>query len=104
MNVRVIGALTAAAATVAVQPTSAQQAVLTERNVSLQLARTIADGALARCQKDGYDISVVIVDRTGQIRLSFTHHNDADTNNHEGQQRSDRGHMAQLGNRQESGE
>lgn len=45
------------------------QGVLMERNVSLALARTIADGAIAHCQKDGYDISVVVVDRTGQVRI-----------------------------------
>ena len=45
------------------------QAPLMERNISVQLARMAADGALEQCQKDGYDISVVVVDRSGQVRL-----------------------------------
>ena len=50
------------------EPASAQL-VLTERNVSLKLARLVADGAIEHCAKDGYDISVVVVDRLGQVRL-----------------------------------
>ena len=47
----------------------AQAQVLMERNVSLKMARAIADGAIEQCAKDGYDISVVVVDRIGQVRL-----------------------------------
>ena len=50
------------------QPTAAQ-IVLMERNVSLQMARLIADGVIEHCAKDGYDVSVVVVDRLGQVRL-----------------------------------
>ena len=45
------------------------QAVLTERSVSLQLARVIGDAAIAECKKDGYDVSAVVVDRAGQMRI-----------------------------------
>ena len=51
-------------------PASAQL-VLSERNVSLKLARMIADGVLEHCAKDNYDVSVVVVDRTGAVRLSM---------------------------------
>ena len=47
--------------------TAAAQGVISERNVSLQLARTIADAAL-QCATDG-GISVAVVDRSGQLRL-----------------------------------
>ncbi len=47
------------------------QAILIERNISLQLARVIADGAIDACKKDKYDISVVILDRTGAVRLAM---------------------------------
>ena len=42
---------------------------LTERNVSLQLARTIADAAIAACLKDGFNVTVAVVDRAGDLKL-----------------------------------
>lgn len=46
---------------------------LTERNISLQLARTIADAALAACKADGYDVTVAVVDRAGDLKLLLRH-------------------------------
>lgn len=43
--------------------------VLSERNVSLQLARIIADAAIAACKTDGYDVTVAVVDRAGDLKL-----------------------------------
>jgi uncharacterized protein GlcG (DUF336 family) len=43
------------------------QGVISERNVSLQLARTIADAVL-QCPTEG-GISVAVVDRSGQLRV-----------------------------------
>ena len=63
-----------AAITASFAPPAAAQAVLTERNISLQLARVIADGAMDACKADKYDISVVILDRTGTVRLGWGHH------------------------------
>ena len=60
-----------AAITASFAPPAAAQAVLTERNISLQLARVIADGAMDACKADKYDISVVILDRTGTVRLAM---------------------------------
>jgi uncharacterized protein GlcG (DUF336 family) len=50
-------------------PYPAETQVLTERNVSLGMARTIADAAIAACKAGGFDISVVVVDRSGAVRL-----------------------------------
>jgi uncharacterized protein GlcG (DUF336 family) len=50
-------------------PVSSQAQVLTERNVSTQLALTMANAALAACKGDGYDVSVVVVDRAGEVKL-----------------------------------
>lgn len=44
------------------------QGVISERNISLQLARAIADSAL-ECRKDGHGISVAVIDRAGRVRL-----------------------------------
>lgn len=54
-----------------------QGQALTERNVSLQLARTIADAAIAACKKDGYDVTAAVVDRAGDLKLLLR----ADTSN-----------------------
>jgi uncharacterized protein GlcG (DUF336 family) len=43
--------------------------VLTERNISLQAARAIADAATAACLKDGFQVTVAIVDRAGDLKL-----------------------------------
>ena len=42
------------------------QGVVMQRNLSLALARTIADAALAECQGKGFHTSVAVVDRSGQ--------------------------------------
>ena len=43
--------------------------VLMQRNVSLEMATTIADAALAMCAARGYRTSVAVVDRAGQTVL-----------------------------------
>ncbi len=47
----------------------AEAQVLTERNISLQAARAMADAAMAACLKDGYQVTVAIVDRAGDVKL-----------------------------------
>jgi uncharacterized protein GlcG (DUF336 family) len=59
--------LAAAAAVAAlIVPCSAGAQVLTEKNVSVQMALTIAETALAEC---GSRVSVAVVDRTGRLRV-----------------------------------
>ena len=43
--------------------------VLTERNISLALAKTIGEAAVAACKADGYDVTVAVVDRGGDLKL-----------------------------------
>jgi uncharacterized protein GlcG (DUF336 family) len=45
-------------------PASAQ-GVITEKNLSLALAQTIANAALEKCQQMGFKVSVTVVDRAG---------------------------------------
>jgi uncharacterized protein GlcG (DUF336 family) len=52
---------------VAPLPASAQ--LLAERNISLQAARALADASIACARKDGYDVSVVVVDRSGDTKV-----------------------------------
>jgi len=43
------------------------QGVVMQRNVSLGMAKTIADATLAACKAKGYNTSVAVVDRAGQV-------------------------------------
>ena len=46
---------------------------LTRRDMSLQIARTIADASMAACQKTGTNVTAAVVDRAGQIVLIHRH-------------------------------
>ena len=54
-------------ATIALPAAANAQGVISERNVSMQLARTIADAAM-QCATDG-GLSVAVVDRSGQLKV-----------------------------------
>jgi uncharacterized protein GlcG (DUF336 family) len=47
------------------------QAPLTEKNVSMKMALAIIDGTIEQCTKDGYKVTVVIVDNAGLVRASL---------------------------------
>jgi uncharacterized protein GlcG (DUF336 family) len=55
------------AAVVATAPSSSAlaQGLVTEKNLSLTMAQTIANGAIDKCKALGFKISVVVVDRDG---------------------------------------
>lgn len=74
MGLRTI-AISAAAFACAANIGSAQ--VLTERNVSLALAQLMANAALDACKSAGHDVTVAVVDRTGELRVLLR----ADTSN-----------------------
>ena len=42
------------------------QSVVTQKSLSLGIARSMADAALAECKSKGYNTAVVVVDRAGQ--------------------------------------
>ena len=50
------------------EPTNAQGLVM-QRNLSLAMAKTIAESALAACQAKGYHTAVAVVDRAGQVMV-----------------------------------
>jgi len=50
--------------------TAAAQAYVTQKNISAQAGFKIAQAAIEACKKNGYEISVVVVDRDGLIRLA----------------------------------
>ena len=47
-------------------PVSAQGVVM-QRNLSLPMAKAIAEAALAECKSKGFNTSVAVVDRAGQV-------------------------------------
>lgn len=60
-----------AAVVLAVSPAANAQGVLVEKNISLGLAKTIAEVALETCQATGYHVSVTVVDRAGVVRVAL---------------------------------
>ena len=45
------------------------QGPVTQHNLSLGLAKTIAEGTLAECKSKGFNTAVAVVDRAGQIMV-----------------------------------
>jgi uncharacterized protein GlcG (DUF336 family) len=50
-------------------PMVAHGQILTERNISLQLALQVANAAMAQCKADGYDVTAAVVDRAGDLKV-----------------------------------
>src|SRR5690242_16321333 len=63
----VISLLVVVAARLAAQAPAASQGVVMQRNLSLPLAKTIAEATLAACKAKGFETSAVVVDRAGQV-------------------------------------
>ena len=59
------GLASLAVAGVLASPAGAQ-GVVSEKNITLALAQTIANAALEQCQSMGYKVAVTVVDRAGQ--------------------------------------
>ena len=64
----IIKVLTVALGGIALATVASAQGVISERNVSMQLARAIADAAMT-CAENGVGLSVAVVDRAGQLRV-----------------------------------
>ncbi len=45
------------------------QGVVMQRNLSLPMAKAIAEGALAECKAKGFNTAVAVVDRAGQVMV-----------------------------------
>jgi uncharacterized protein GlcG (DUF336 family) len=60
-----------AALSLALPTLAAAQAPQIEKNVSMKMALMIIDGAIEQCTKDGYHVSIVIVDRAGNVSASI---------------------------------
>ena len=47
------------------------QALLVEKNISMRMALIIIEGTIEQCTRDGHKVSVVIVDRAGNVAASL---------------------------------
>lgn len=52
----------------ALMTTAASAQILEEKNMSMELASTLAREAVAACAVDGYNVSAAVVDRAGVLR------------------------------------
>lgn len=48
---------------------AAAQGVVTQKNLSLGMARTIAEATIAACKEKGYHTAAAVVDRAGQVMV-----------------------------------
>src|ERR1700750_3205900 len=56
-----------ASASILVAGPALAQAPQVEKNISMAMALTIIQGAIYQCAKDGYKVSVTIVDKGGNV-------------------------------------
>ena len=57
------------------QVAPAAQTLVTQKTLSLGLARAIADATLAECKAKGFSTSAVVVDRAGQVMVMLRDEN-----------------------------
>lgn len=62
---RILTTVTGLALAAAFASTAWAQGLVTQKNIPLAMAETIAQGALAQCQSMGFKVSVAVVDRAG---------------------------------------
>ena len=67
---RLVGLAVFASASVLVAGPASAQAPQVEKNVSMAMSMAVMQGALDQCTKDGYKVSVVIVDKGGNVAAS----------------------------------
>lgn len=53
------------------QASAQNRAPQAQKNVSMRMAQAIIDGVIEQCTKDGYRVSVVIVDNAGQLHSAL---------------------------------
>ncbi|PLX40072.1 MAG: hypothetical protein C0605_06730, partial [Hyphomicrobiales bacterium] len=70
MHIRLLSILAASAAFFAVAA-DAEEAIVTSKSLTLEAALEVAQGALAACRKDGYQIAVSVIDRGGNQQVNL---------------------------------
>ena len=83
---RILKGLASLAVAAVLASSARAQGVLTEKNVSLALAQTIANAALEQCKSMGFKVSVAVVDRGGHA-IVMLHGDGAGLHTQEGAER-----------------
>ena len=83
---RILKGLASFAVAAVLASSAGAQGVLTEKNVSLALAQTIANAALEQCKSMGFKVSVAVVDRGGHA-IVMLHGDGAGLHTQEGAER-----------------
>ena len=65
----VLKALVGVSAVLFASANAIAQGLVTQRNMSLGIAKTIAEAALSACQQKGFHTAVAVVDRAGQVMV-----------------------------------
>ena len=65
--VQSLGVLAAIGVAMTLSGRATAQSVVMQRNLSLGLAKTIAEATLAECKSKGFSTAAVVVDRAGQV-------------------------------------
>jgi len=65
----VLKALVGVSAVLFASANAIAQGLVTQRNMSLGMAKTIAEAALSACQQKGFHTAVAVVDRAGQVMV-----------------------------------
>jgi len=68
---RLVKIVASAGLAAAAASAAAGQSIVMQKTLSLGLAKTIAEAALAECQSKGFHTSVVVVDRAGQVLVTL---------------------------------
>ena len=68
---RLVSLALLASATVLVAESACAQAPQLEKNVSMPMALAIMQGTIDQCTKDGYKVSVTVVDKAGNVAASI---------------------------------
>ena len=64
-----LGVAAAAVLSAALSAQGAPQGLVTQKSLSLGMAKTIAEGAQAECRAKGFHTTVAVVDRAGQLLI-----------------------------------
>jgi uncharacterized protein GlcG (DUF336 family) len=68
---RIVVAAVAAVSVIAALPARAEEAIVTYKSIAPDVAFDLARAALNQCRKDGYQVSVVVLDRFGQTLVTL---------------------------------
>jgi hypothetical protein len=71
MNLRIIKYSVLSLLIIVMAPLAHAADVITDKSIGMDLARDIANETILACRKDGYHVSVVVVDRFGLMRAAL---------------------------------